>query len=75
MIRLLEELRSKQQILVRFLKRKVTKSSAKRYRAKVLDTPEDAKYNLESKNFEAAESAVDQDISSFLRDVYLYVAI
>ena len=43
--------------------------------SKVLDTLEDAKYNLDSENFEAAKSAVDQDISSFLRYVYLYVAI
>ena len=32
-------------------------------------------YNLESENFEAAKSAVDPDVSSFLRYVYLYVAI
>ena len=43
--------------------------------SKVLDTLENVKYNLESENFEAAKSAVDQDISSFLNYVYLYVAI
>ena len=41
------------------------KSNEEQYKAatKVLDTLEDAKYNLESENLEAAKSSVDQGIS------------
>ena len=48
--------------LVRFSRRRVTKSSIKRPQ-RGWDSMEDPKYNLEGGNLEAAKSAVDQGIT------------